>query len=311
MIGTVWLSALMHTSQTASFSSDVYLRSLRKADNVRERFLRNLSYAVQLVLYFISRLVPGQEVCILTYHSVDVNDSFYTVSPHEFARQIEYLRKNYTILSLGEIVDFAEGKRDLPRKSVAITFDDGYYDNYLRAYSYLRKNGLPATIFVCTSRVGGKILLDKIPLKALGWGEIAEMSRNNIAIGAHTVNHPDLSILSTDRAKQEIQGAKTAIEERIGKKVDYFSYPSDRYNKQVISLVRSLGYEGAVGGEGLVRRGSQIYLLNRIQVDRSIPFFMFKVRLSRAISWYKKISEFTRLWSLRSASARPEVMASR
>jgi peptidoglycan/xylan/chitin deacetylase (PgdA/CDA1 family) len=225
---------------------------------------------------------------------MDVNDSFYTVLPDEFARQMDYLRKKYKILSLTEIVEFAEGKRNLPMKSVAITFDDGYYDNYLLAYPYFREHNVPATIFVCTSRVGESIPLDGIPLKALGWNEIIEMSRDNIVIGAHTVNHPDLCKLSIDQARQEIQEAKTQIEQRIGKKVDYFSYPSGRYNKQIIGLVRLLGFKGAVGGEGLVHRGSETYLLNRVQVDSSIPFIMFKVRLSRALAWYRKIVEFTR-----------------
>jgi peptidoglycan/xylan/chitin deacetylase (PgdA/CDA1 family) len=230
------------------------------------------------------------------YHSVDVNDSFYTVLPGEFARQIEYVTKNYNILNLDEILDFVEGKRNLPKKAVAITFDDGYYDNYLNAYPYLRERSLPAAVFVSTSRVGLSILLDSVPLKALGWNEIVEMSQNNVMIGAHTVNHPDLSGLSLDRAKQEIQGSRTAIEQRIGKKVDYFSYPFGRHNKQVITLVRSLGFKAAVtGGEGLIHRGSPTYLLNRVQVDKSIPFFMFKVRLSRGLSWYKKALEFARL----------------
>jgi len=250
--------------------------------------LKNLLY---FILYLISKAMSRQEVSIIAYHSVDWNNSFYTVSPKEFRRQIEYLRKNYEVVSLDKIVDFVTGKKNLPKKSVAITFDDGYYDNYLNVYPYLKKFGLPATLFVTIGYIGKNIPLGNIPLKMLGWNEIKEMSQNNIDVGAHAISHPNLQVTDLQEAKNEVLKSKEEIEKKIGRSIDYFAYPFSRCNAEIIDLVESYGFKGAVDGDGLIRLGDDPFLLNRVSVDRSVNFLMFKARLTKAVEWYKKIEQ--------------------
>ncbi|MFN8645060.1 MAG: polysaccharide deacetylase family protein, partial [Candidatus Binatia bacterium] len=65
-------------------------------------------------------------------------------------RQLDYLRRHYAVLPLIEIVGRLRAGRPLPARAAAVTFDDGYRNNYTCAWPVLRELGIPATIFVST-----------------------------------------------------------------------------------------------------------------------------------------------------------------
>lgn len=262
-----------------------------RTDKILAQFMFWARGIVYSILYLVSRVISGHGVSILAYHSVDSNDSFYAVAPQEFHRQMEYVRRNYEVVSLDEIVDFVLGRASVPRRSVAITCDDGYYDSYSNVYPYLKKQDLPVTIFVATGRVGKKMTLGNQSLRMLGWDEILRMSLDNVTIGAHTVSHPNLQDMSPEEAKNEIVSSKRRMEEKIGKDVNYFAYPMGRYNERIVHLVRDLGFKAAFGGEGLVRQGDDPYVLHRVSVDASVTLGVFKARLTIATEWYKRLEQ--------------------
>lgn len=244
-------------------------------------------YGVYVLLYFLSRITRQSEISVLMYHSVSPASSKYSVIPAEFRRQMDHLMKNYTIVSLNEIMEFVEGKRTLPRKSVAITFDDGYLDNYTNAYPYLRKYQLPATIFIATNYVQKEMRLGNSYLPMLGWKEIAEMNQNDVEFGAHTSSHPDLLRIDIQTAEREILESKAQIEKRIGKEADSFAYPFGRYQSDVADLVKRIGFRCAFGGEGGIRKDADRFAVHRVEVKRSINLPLFKIRLTTALDWYK------------------------
>jgi len=245
--------------------------------------------AMFLALAFLSKLSLQREIVILMYHSVDSTDDRHAVNPEEFKHQMEYLRKNYAIVTLNEILDFIQGKRNLPRKAVSITFDDGYHDFYSNVYPYLSMNGLPATVFVTTGYVSGEWPLSSSSPKTLTWNEIEEMSKNNIEIGAHTVTHPNLQKIGIREAEDEIVKSRGEIEKHIKKCVDFFSYPFGKYRPDIVDEVKSLGFKAAVGGGGTIRKDACVFTLNRIQVDSTISFMLFKAQLTKAVDWYKRL----------------------
>jgi peptidoglycan/xylan/chitin deacetylase (PgdA/CDA1 family) len=76
------------------------------------------------------------------------------VTPDTFTKHLDWLRDAFNVLSLGEITNRLEARRPLPEHACAITFDDGWRDNWEFAYPALRRCGLPATIFLVAGRVG-------------------------------------------------------------------------------------------------------------------------------------------------------------
>ncbi len=89
---------------------------------------------------------------VLVYHKVspDPHPFFQPTPPGEFERQVLFLKEHYRVMDLEELVD-RSARGSIPRNAVAITFDDGYRDNYDFAFPILRKHGIPATIFLTTS----------------------------------------------------------------------------------------------------------------------------------------------------------------
>ena len=88
---------------------------------------------------------------ILCYHRVnDESDPFFSGVPVAiFAAQMEILSRYFNVLSLEELLERAT-KKDVPPRAIAITFDDGYRDNYVHAFPVLRRFNLPAIIFLTT-----------------------------------------------------------------------------------------------------------------------------------------------------------------
>lgn len=86
---------------------------------------------------------------VIMYHSVvPESDGFYQVEEATFVSDLKYLADNgYTAVSCRDILAFKDGA-DLPEKPILITFDDGYYNNYLYAYPHLEAYGVKATINV-------------------------------------------------------------------------------------------------------------------------------------------------------------------
>jgi peptidoglycan/xylan/chitin deacetylase (PgdA/CDA1 family) len=97
---------------------------------------------------------------VLTYHRVewdDVNPApspSLTISPDAFAEQMRYVRRRYQVVSVEQVIHAIQGKGGLPRRSVLITFDDGYQDFRSQAWPVLKELGLPVVLFVPTAFPG-------------------------------------------------------------------------------------------------------------------------------------------------------------
>jgi peptidoglycan/xylan/chitin deacetylase (PgdA/CDA1 family) len=105
---------------------------------------------------FVRRRLTGSQAVILLYHRVgprDDNWSSVPVDPAAFERHLRYLAQNFKVLPLCEIAQSLIESQPLPEKTAAITFDDGYKDNYLYAYPLLKKYGLPATIYLTSGHI--------------------------------------------------------------------------------------------------------------------------------------------------------------
>jgi peptidoglycan/xylan/chitin deacetylase (PgdA/CDA1 family) len=79
---------------------------------------------------------------ILMYHHVSPKPGLVTLSPQNFEAQLAWLAKHhYYAANSEDLAAFLAGQ-PLPKKSVMLTFDDAYLDNYVVAYPLLKKYGL-------------------------------------------------------------------------------------------------------------------------------------------------------------------------
>jgi peptidoglycan/xylan/chitin deacetylase (PgdA/CDA1 family) len=109
------------------------------------------------VLALLRRWRQGQAV-VVRYHSVygpgealEVYAAPSTGVPADvFARQLAFLARAYRVVPLADLVEAVRARRPLPRRAAAITFDDGYADNFRHAFPVLQRLGVQATVFVTT-----------------------------------------------------------------------------------------------------------------------------------------------------------------
>jgi peptidoglycan/xylan/chitin deacetylase (PgdA/CDA1 family) len=105
--------------------------------------------------YFIQSNIRSQ-VAIITYHHIGTKiDDYllYRIKTSDFQQQMRYLKQTHEIISFETLHQAFAGKKSLPRRAAIITFDDGYKDNYTEAYPILKKNNIPATIFLTTGPI--------------------------------------------------------------------------------------------------------------------------------------------------------------
>ncbi|MBF0620137.1 MAG: polysaccharide deacetylase family protein, partial [Candidatus Omnitrophica bacterium] len=94
------------------------------------------------------------------YHAIgspDLVSDLNNVDPAVFERQMAFLKEHhYRVIPVSEYADGIRAGKRFSHDTVVITFDDGYLDNYEKAYPVLKKYGFPAVIFVGVDNVGTK-----------------------------------------------------------------------------------------------------------------------------------------------------------
>ncbi|MFO7581288.1 polysaccharide deacetylase family protein [Guyparkeria sp.] len=189
-----------------------------------------------LARYNVWRLPRSRKLPrILMYHSVrPTKDSQgITMDVERFAWQIDWMAsRGARFVTVSELVS----ARD-PSNMVAITFDDGYADNYQYAWPVLRRYGAPATIY----------LAPEIPsIERLSADMIREMQDAGAEFGAHTVTHCHLPSVDDRTAREEIKASREAVEAITGRPCRSFAYPFGKYEPRHVGMVRDAGFESAV-----------------------------------------------------------------
>jgi peptidoglycan/xylan/chitin deacetylase (PgdA/CDA1 family) len=217
--------------------------------------LLSLALMAAAFLYFLPG--GGYHPPILMYHHVlpkGGNQSKLVVDLAYFEKQMAFLKKrNYRVLPLDQFFLLILKNKPIPKKSVAITFDDGYEDNYTYAYPILKKFKFPATIFLIAGKIGANGYLN--------WNQISEMTSHNIQFGNHTTSHPNLTEIDREAVHKEIYDADRLMNTKLRSISPIFAYPSGAYNQIVIEEVKQMNYSAAVSAS-VSREPAQNMVLN-------------------------------------------------
>ena len=180
----------------------------------------------------------------------DSKEKRYCCHPKAFKKQMAYLKRaGYRVIEIDDLINSIKNGTTLPEKSIAITFDDGFADNYENAFPVLQEYGFPATIFVVSRLVGRTnewMQEEGYPKrKLLDWSKLRQMSINGVTVGSHTAAHASLTDMDKESAGHEIINSKSELEKALGKPIHFFAYPYGRFNQQVEKIVAEAGYIGA------------------------------------------------------------------
>lgn len=237
-----------------------------------KKFLKN-------IIYFLLTRFRHEGGVILMYHSIGDNGEFFTVSEKEFDRQMIYLKENnFNVVSLSEVVSMLENNLLIPNKTVAITFDDGYEDNFRSAFPILNKCGFPATIFVSTANIGRKLIARRgTELPVVSIDEIIEMNKSGLmSFGSHSHDHIKLTSLNKVEINEQLSVSKKILESILHKEQTLFAYPSGRVNESIKEIVKNYFCAGFGVEKGRVLHSDDMMVLKRNSVDRDVSFTQFK-----------------------------------
>lgn len=237
--------------------------------------------------------VPWTRPRILMYHLITrpQRGSRYRgmkVAPEDFEKQLAWLqREGFHFATVSELI--ASPRRS---RTVAITFDDGYEDNYSAAFPLLRKYGARATLYLVANRTDGTDWsakkkahhnsgeLSREP--KLADSQVLEMLDSAVfELGAHTLTHANLAQLSPAERRQEIAGSRQWLEDRFGVPVKSFAYPFGIWDAQDEQLAHEAGFTSAVTTDSGIDSApfARPLALRRIKISGKENLLAFRIRL--------------------------------
>ena len=228
------------------------------------------SYVVLALLSALTSFVTSSAEThgvILLYHHVATDTPQSTsISPNDFRAHLEFLRDNeFNVIPLDEMVDKLRTGADLPPKSVAITFDDGYSSIYETAFPMLQLFGFPFTLFISTGPI------DRQQKNYIAWEQIREMSDAGVKIANHMVDHPYMLEKQPqesqtdwlDRLEDELLSAEARIAEETGQSHRYLAFPYGEFNIPIKSMLEKNNFIGFAQNSGAVGAQSDFLALPR------------------------------------------------
>jgi peptidoglycan/xylan/chitin deacetylase (PgdA/CDA1 family) len=267
--------------------------------------MKNIAKAALCGFYKYSGAMRAQEtvarwagqpfMAVLLFHRVtdDIPEDGLTVGTRRFRSMCRMLRRSFHVVPLSEIFRILQARAPVPPRTVAITFDDCYRDN-LFAARVLASYGLPASFFVPTSFVGTDHVFDwdkDLPRMAnLSWDDVREMNAMGFEIGSHTVTHPNLGTVTTERLRLELRESKATLEKQLGRPVRWFAYPyggKSNFKLDHLPIVHEMGYEGCLSGHGrFVYPNLHEPIMPRIPVPEFRSALNLELHLSGCLQWF-------------------------
>ena len=223
----------------------------------------------------------GNEIPVLTYHSIDESGSLLSIAPAALRRQLAALRdENWRSLSISEYLARVNGGVREPR-TLLITFDDGYRNFAEHGLPLLKEFGFTATLFVPVDFIGKpplwlqrdealtRPLLQQVRLSPeerrrlefstsalmreplMDWSELRELINAGCDIQSHGFGHYFLTELPAVRLADDLVRSRETLEERLGLPVRAIAYPYGASNSTVAAAARAAGFDvGFVSDHG-------------------------------------------------------------
>ncbi len=225
-----------------------------------------MKHLLFFMLSLASATWSSEHLNILVYHHVSTNTPpSTTISPENFRAHLQLLKdEGFTVVSLEEGLKAMTENTLLPKKAVAITFDDGYRNIYENAYPLLKEFDYPFTLFIATDAIDQKYK------QMLSWDQIREMQDNGVTIANHSTDHAYMvRFRRHDEAWREItQSNIERAQERLNAELNqpvpkWFAYPYGEFSKAMVDLLKDMKYIGFAQHSGGLWSGTNLQAIPR------------------------------------------------
>jgi peptidoglycan/xylan/chitin deacetylase (PgdA/CDA1 family) len=189
-----------------------------------------------------------------------------------FAAQLQWLHHHrFQAVTLRRVYEYWTRGYALPPRPVVLTFDDGYPEDFTNVRPLLLRRHWPAVLNLAVQNVLDRKLT--IP-------QLRTMTRAGWEVDAHTLTHPDLTTLDAAELRRQVAGSRRWIRQRLKVPVEFFCYPSGRYDSAVLRAVRAAGFLGATTEvQGNASPADGFLTLDRLRVNGSDSLAAFAAKL--------------------------------
>ncbi|MGH4119214.1 polysaccharide deacetylase family protein [Clostridium sp.] len=270
---------------TITVTEDSKSELQKPVDKPTKTTLLSTTFKQPVVRTFELNETVAKEVPILMYHHLlkkrenTFTNNGVVLNLENFKEQMDYLHNNkYTTINLAELEQWVLGNIDLPKKTVCITFDDGYLSNYIYAYPILKKYNFKAAIFLITSYIkDDSVEFASQKQQFLNRDDISKTD-DVFEYSNHTHN-----LHKSENGKGYlITKPIDLVKKDLLKNIEltgspYFSYPYGHYNDDVLALLPEIGIRMAVTVKnGTVKKGDSLLKLKRYGIYPKTTISIFK-----------------------------------
>jgi peptidoglycan/xylan/chitin deacetylase (PgdA/CDA1 family) len=248
-------------------------------------------------------------VPVIMYHHIESSagidnaiEKGLRVHPDVFDKQMEYLKtNNYTTILSSDLSDYQFKGKPLPEKPIILTFDDGYLNNYEKAFPILKKHEMKGEFAIITGMIGNSSYMN--------WDQIRDLVKGGMGISSHTVHHCYLAgidqsktketgnktylatpivnlaeessrkscpsnnfagVLNSEQVTEELRISKKVLEKETGFSIKALVYPFGNFNQEVKEIAKDLGYE--YGYTVIGQKNEKVDLNNPFEISRYRAF---------------------------------------
>ncbi|NVK85463.1 MAG: polysaccharide deacetylase family protein [Cytophagia bacterium] len=201
-------------------------------------FKTRLVFLLYLFLGTFTLTAQVSSISTFVYHRFG-DDRFPStnIKLEQFEAHLKYLKDNdYDVLTLSEALKRLE--QDSFQRTAVLTIDDGYKTFFENALPLLKKYGFTATLFVNTETIGGSDYMD--------WQQIKSAQQAGIEIGNHSHSHAYFLNGIQQQFEEDLATSEELFTTNLGEKPQVYAYPYGEWNIEMVELIESKGYLGAV-----------------------------------------------------------------
>jgi peptidoglycan/xylan/chitin deacetylase (PgdA/CDA1 family) len=244
----------------------------------------------------VGRFVNNRSGRVLCYHSVKAEDAW------SFSAHLDFLAQQYEVLPLSQFLRrMVHLNNNSGRPVLAITFDDGYRDNYEIVFPLLRGAGLSAAFFVVSgirSRTAAERDASPEPVAGgwsprlfMTWEELREMAQADMEVHLHGHSHQNTASLSTDELTADVEANRNAVVSEVGATPLAYAIPFGRpkdCHPALPSILENSGVKYAMlATHGRNDSSVPAYALHRDAVDASCSVDYLRAVLHGCFDWLR------------------------
>ena len=239
----------------------------------------------------------GQVKCLL-YHCILDNPEGYrdTIATEEFDRHIAYLKSKYNFLTLKQNGVIEGYSRD--RVNLLVTFDDGFLNNYEKAFPILQKHGVTAAFFVISDSIQSGRPPSfahynfPSPLPMMNVDHAKEMIKAGQCIGSHSTNHDDFSKLEKGVGREDALKSKAELKHLLSVPIENFAFPFGKFRPEQLKKVQLIYKNVFLTEHGFSKPQMGVFLRNEVE-----NYYHLKAAASGSLDFFKylKNQDYSRL----------------